>query len=406
MVTIMKKRTKFHPVSSIANISKCKNPSQQPDDWKVIESNPNYLVSRYGDIWSKRHNCCLAGFVDKRDPTNRILIPLDCKNKYLHIVYATAWVPNPHHRQYPRPNDDHWQNFTPSNWYWSNIKGGSGYLKEDIIKIFNYVRDNITRLSAEKIVEALDISPMILVRIQQAIIHMYDLELTCNGETFVDGFVPMVYRYQCEIHISSEYEINPFGLVKNIDEDRITFGTPGDNGYINVIIYERNIPRKILRLHVAVALTFIPNPEHKPQVNHINSIRRDPCVYNLEWCTNSENIEHARLYGHIAYGERTHTNVLSSNQVEEICELLSEGNIPIGKIAKMYNVCNSTIKSIRDGVNWIHISSNPKYNIRYLNFSGGTPVEDTKRTAIIQARFEDFRKNGRTLTREERCRPI
>lgn len=63
-------------------------------------------------------------------------------------------------------------------------------------------------------------------------------------------------------------------------------------GYLTIMLYTSD-RRRTMSIHRLVALTFIPNPEQKPQVNHINGIKTDNRAINLEWVTALENNVHA-----------------------------------------------------------------------------------------------------------------
>lgn len=68
------------------------------------------------------------------------------------------------------------------------------------------------------------------------------------------------------------------------------------SGYPRVALWIENIKTDI-RVHALVAGAFIPNPENKACVNHINAVKTDNRVKNLEWATIKENNNHAYKMG-------------------------------------------------------------------------------------------------------------
>jgi hypothetical protein len=70
-------------------------------------------------------------------------------------------------------------------------------------------------------------------------------------------------------------------------------------GYMNFKICKNGVCKTAITSRM-VASAFIPNPENKKEVNHINGDKTDNRMSNLEWCTGKENLTHARMTG-LAY---------------------------------------------------------------------------------------------------------
>lgn len=78
---------------------------------------------------------------------------------------------------------------------------------------------------------------------------------------------------------------------------------------------------KSVYLHRLLAKTFIPNPENKPYVNHIDNDPSNNRLDNLEWCTQRENIHHAMKQGRMPTGDKTGTAKLNWEKIKTIRSL-------------------------------------------------------------------------------------
>lgn len=94
------------------------------------------------------------------------------------------------------------------------------------------------------------------------------------------------------------YEVSNLGSVKSLarkttsGKHRVCHQTKC--GYISVGLWKNGAKKQFL-VHRLVADAFIPNPNNKPQVNHIDENKSNNRVDNLEWCTNLENHRHGTI---------------------------------------------------------------------------------------------------------------
>lgn len=145
-----------------------------------------------------------------------------------------------------------------------------------------------------------------------------------------------------------KYRISSIGRVRSVKRDIIL--RPGNSrGYHNVTL-SNGIAKKSTGVHRLVAQAFIPNPDNKPSVNHIDGNKINNSVGNLEWCTQAENLSHAFQ----VLGRTWHNAKLTQKQVEEIINL--KGKISAAQIARDYGVHWTRVSQIHRGLYGVEYS--------------------------------------------------
>lgn len=91
----------------------------------------------------------------------------------------------------------------------------------------------------------------------------------------------------------SNYLITKDGKVFSKLRNRWLTATNNNVGYKQVFLKQDQGKSKWFKVHRLVALTYIPNPDNKPEVNHIDGNKENNHYTNLEWITHSDNILHS-----------------------------------------------------------------------------------------------------------------
>lgn len=170
------------------------------------------------------------------------------------------------------------------------------------------------------------------------------------------------------------YEVSNLGRVKSLErhikhsrlglqliKERIIKQFVNNKGYCNVSLTKNNKMSNI-RVNRAVAIAFIPNPENKPQVNHVGldkygveGCKLDNRAISLEWNTSKENVDHAFKNG-LSKGQQGEKSFSSKLTEKEVLEIRKIGNSVTYKVlSKQYGVNSSSIGAILRREKWKHI---------------------------------------------------
>jgi len=137
------------------------------------------------------------------------------------------------------------------------------------------------------------------------------------------------------------YCISNYGNVKSLRTGKFLTLQLSKKGYYRVTLSKNN-KSKTFTTHRIVAEIFVPNPDEKPQVNHVNEIKTDNFYKNLQWVTNLEN---------------NHFGTARERQIEKMIN--GKLSIPVNQYSldgKLIKEFSSIAEAARSGFISTHIS--------------------------------------------------
>lgn len=122
--------------------------------------------------------------------------------------------------------------------------------------------------------------------------------------------------------------------------------------YLNITFMGKT---KSILVNRVVALKFLPNPEGKLEVNHIDGNKENNALSNLEWANRSEQERHAFAQGlKSTRGSQNSNAKLSSTEVVEMRRRYMAGE-GFTELASAFDVSISTVRGIIKGSTWSHV---------------------------------------------------
>jgi hypothetical protein len=168
--------------------------------------------------------------------------------------------------------------------------------------------------------------------------------------------------YEGYYQVSNIGKVRGLNRINNINQPvraRMMSLKKTKNGYISASL-SKNGKTKHIHVHRLMAMAFIPNLYNLPCVNHINGIKADNRIKNLEWCTwvynnwHKDNILGKNNKGKFT-GENNPMAVMTDVKVIEVRNILKKYKVSDGGLSRLYKVNPETIRRIRLNKIWKHV---------------------------------------------------
>lgn len=180
---------------------------------------------------------------------------------------------------------------------------------------------------------------------------------------------------------TTEIEVSNKGSIRYKETGKhINNHTHKRDGYVRNVIRLRPHVKTNKLNHRLVAEAWLDNPENKEQVNHINGIKDDNRVENLEWCTAKENMKHA-LKNNLVDTKLEYK--LKYKDAEEIRQRIKQGE-SVFDLAEEYGVSDTSIRDIKNYNSFKHEKIHTNFiKLDYDKFNIAEEIRRLKLTTDI-----------------------
>lgn len=170
-------------------------------------------------------------------------------------------------------------------------------------------------------------------------------------------------RWSPVVGFEVEYEVSDLGQFRRLGAGKgahpgrdLSTKRRNAKGYVVVELSKGDTKQRFLA-HQLVARAFLGAPGPEQIVNHLDGVKTNNAVSNLEWCTRAENNAHAAAHGLLrpVRGENNGRSKLTVGAVAEI--RLLEGALSQREIARRYGVARSLVQRIHQGKAWAALGS-------------------------------------------------